>query len=157
MKPTFSGEMQLAGWSESHNGGCKVTFWLSDPDDLEAFRAMTVRKGNTAGQRLMAALVEIGDDEQPVQPEEAPQIADKPKGGPLSKEAALLCRNEAFLLWLEFEQCIEDAATLAPEWIRQECGVLSRAELDTQPTAGQRFINNIRAPFMRWHRERVAA
>lgn len=64
--PTFHGEMQLAGWSESHNSGCKVTFWLQSSEDLEAFRALTVRKGNTAGQRFMAALVEVGDDEQPV-------------------------------------------------------------------------------------------
>jgi hypothetical protein len=67
--PTFSGEFQLAGWSESHNGGCKVTFWLADPSELDAFRAMTVRKGQQAGHRLAAVLVEIGDDEQPVQPE----------------------------------------------------------------------------------------
>ena len=66
MQPTFSGEIQLAGWSESHTGGCKVTFWLQSTEDLDAFRALTVRKGNTAGHRFMAALVEIGDDEQPI-------------------------------------------------------------------------------------------
>jgi hypothetical protein len=67
--PTFSGEMQLAAWSESHTGGCKVTFWLPTPQDLDAFRALTVRKGNHAGHRFMAVLVEVGDDEQPVQRE----------------------------------------------------------------------------------------
>jgi hypothetical protein len=71
IRPTFSGEFQLAGWSESHNGGCKVTFWLADSSDLDAFRAMTVRKGQQAGHRLAAVLVEIGDDEQPVQPNTA--------------------------------------------------------------------------------------
>ncbi|MGA3803711.1 hypothetical protein ACI2VC_06880 [Ralstonia nicotianae] len=25
INPTFTGEMQLAGWSETHNGGCRVT------------------------------------------------------------------------------------------------------------------------------------
>ena len=79
--PMFHSEVQLAGWSESHNGGCKVTFWLAQPSDLDAFRAMTVRKGNTAGQRLACALVEIGDDEQPVQ---AP-AAMQQKGGALAQ------------------------------------------------------------------------
>jgi hypothetical protein len=69
IQATFQGELQLAGWSETHNGGCKVTFWLPDAAELDAFRALTVRKGNTAGHRFMAALVEIGDDEQPVQHE----------------------------------------------------------------------------------------
>ncbi|WP_203234331.1 hypothetical protein [Burkholderia mayonis] len=80
--PTFHGEMQLAGWSETHTGGCKVTFWLPDPADLEAFRTLTVRKGNVAGHRFMVAMVEIGDDELPVQrPAPVTQEAGKPGYG----------------------------------------------------------------------------
>jgi len=78
VKPSFQGEMMLAGWTESHNGGCKVTFWLPSPDDLDMFRGMTVRKGNTAGQRFMAVLVEIPDGElPPTEPKE-----EKPKREP---------------------------------------------------------------------------
>lgn len=66
MKTVFEGEMQLAGWSETHTGGCKVTLWVPSPEDLEPFKALTARKGNTAGHRMVAAFVEIGDDEQPV-------------------------------------------------------------------------------------------
>lgn len=58
-------ELMLAGWSESHSGGCKVTFWVQDSESLEPFKAMTVAKGKTAGQRLMAVFVEIGYDELP--------------------------------------------------------------------------------------------
>ena len=43
--PLFSDEVQLAGWSDSHTSGAKVTFWLSDPSQLDAFRGMTERKG----------------------------------------------------------------------------------------------------------------
>lgn len=92
MTPAFSGEIQLAGWSESHTGGCKVTFWLSSPDELAAFRTLTVRKGNTAGQRFMAALVEVGDDELPVQPAPVADVGmpiTEPKGGALAKLAGL--------------------------------------------------------------------
>lgn len=68
---TFQGEVQLAGWKETHSSGVTVTFWLPDTADLDAFRALTVRKGNQAGHRFACVLVEIGDDEQPVQIREA--------------------------------------------------------------------------------------
>ena len=66
IKPTFSGEMQLAGWSQTHTSGNKVTFWLPDDEAMESFKLLTARKGNRAGQRFAAVLVEIGDDELPV-------------------------------------------------------------------------------------------
>ena len=153
MTPTFSGEIQLAGWSESHNGGCKVTFWLQSPEELEAFRALTVRKGNTAGHRFMAALVEIGDDEQPVQPEKLDSMRAA-NGRPLSKEAALLCQNAAFQHWLRYFIAgdVFDS-NAAAQCIRDLCGVQSRAEFDTDAAAGQRFIDKVRIPFMRDTRE----
>ncbi len=62
----FVGEFQLAGWSETHSDGAKATFWLASTDDLEPFRAMTVRKKKQAGQRLITVMFEIGEYEQPV-------------------------------------------------------------------------------------------
>jgi len=76
-KPCFSDELMLAGWSETSTGGAKVTFFLPDAAALDVFRQMTVKKGNTAGQRFACVLVEIGDDEQPVTPDDAPKAATK--------------------------------------------------------------------------------
>ena len=154
MKTNYAGEMQLAGWSESHNGGCKVTFWLSSPEDLEAFRALTVRKGNTAGHRFMAALVEIGDDEKPVQP----PPAGKTKPGPLCMEAIDLCNNPEFHKWLaayhDFNYWLNEfpgrsVMQVAGDSLKDLCEVRSRKDLDADPEAGQRFIARIRLPFMR--------
>jgi len=64
--PTFQGEVQLAGWRESHNSGATVTFWLPCSDDLGPFRGLTAKKGGLAGHRFACVLVEIGDDETPV-------------------------------------------------------------------------------------------
>lgn len=75
--PVFQDELMLAGWSETHTGGAKVTFWLPDASALDAFRTMTVKKGNTAGQRFACVLVEIGDDEQPVEPETHIRVSDE--------------------------------------------------------------------------------
>jgi len=153
MTPTFEGEVQLAGWSESHNGGCKVTFWLSDSDDLEAFRAMTVRKGNTAGQRLACVLIEIGDDEQPVEP-----AKPRDQRGPLCREACDLCDMREFQLWAAMVggYAVTSSAN-AKEYILMVCNIESRKNLDEIQSAADRFVSNIRIPFMRWQRERKAA
>jgi hypothetical protein len=157
--PMFHSEVQLAGWSESHNGGCKVTFWLAQPSDLDAFRAMTVRKGNTAGQRLACALVEIGDDEQPVPPEPR-------KGGELAKLAGKWCRLPEFV---EFVRAIYDRAmggdgtgygdvspsrefggdgsAYARHCILVLCDIDSRSELDHNAEAAEKFHRLIRLPF----------
>lgn len=153
MEPTFSGELQLAGWSESHTGGCKVTFWLSGPDELAAFRTLTVRKGNTAGQRFMAALVEVGDDELPVQTHinACDKALDQPKGGALAKLAGMWCADATFQAWLETDPDNaapnESGATLC---LYALCEIESRRELDHDPAAAERFNQLIRGPYMKW-------
>lgn len=150
--PTFAGEMQLAGWSESHTGGCKVTFWLQSPDDLAAFRTLTTRKGNTAGHRFMAALVEVGDDEMPVQGGgETPPPQEKPKGGPLSKLAGMWCNDPEFWAWLETDPdnaC--HSAHGAALCLYAICGIESRVELDNDPVAAEKFHSLIRGPYSKY-------
>lgn len=133
----FQGEVMLAGWSQTHNGGAKVTFWLQDDTDLEAFKAMTVAKGKTAGQRLAVVAVEIGDDEQP-----KPQPG-QPKGGELAKLAGMFCQSVHF-----WEFCRADDADEARDWILRVCGVQSRRELDHNPTAAKIFHDRVRKPYL---------
>ncbi len=155
IKPTFAGEMQLAGWSESHTGGCKVTFWLQGPEDLAAFRTLTVRKGNTAGHRFMAALVEIGDDEMPVQPAPVadmgiPISKDHDRMGPLAYWLVMRCNDPEFWRWLEStgRQCT--GAIPAGKIVKQILNVVSRKEVDTDLAAEQRFHGLIRGPYQRY-------
>lgn len=151
IRPTFSGELQLAGWSETHNGGCKVTFWLADASDLDAFRALTVRKGNTAGHRFMAVLVEVGDDELPVQ--QPKQDDQEPKGGALAKLAGMFCQQSEFWEFLVARStgptCCESVNDAAAT-IRHICGIESRAELDSNAEAAAIFHEQIRLPYVRW-------
>jgi len=171
IEPTFQGELMLAGWAETHNGGAKVTFWLPDTADLDTFRGLTVKKGNTAGQRFAAVLVEIGDDEQPKQnpaavpttsaepsiPSEgsgAPSVGP-PKGGPLARLAGQWCADETFRRWLvdEFGVICEDEARAA-EVVREACIIKSRAELDSTPTAAVLFNDLFREPYMAYLKAR---
>lgn len=144
MTPVFQDEVQLAGWSETHNGGAKVTFWLSDSSALEAFRRMTVAKGKIAGQRLACVLVEIGDDEQPVEsPVEVPVKQPGEKLTGLALLAVQWCQDSVFINWLQVEN--EYQAKLA---VCEICGITSRKELNTNKGAAILFDQNIRGPFM---------
>ena len=145
----FTGEMQLMNWGESSSNGAWVKFWIA-PEDLEAFRHLKCRSGKIAGHRMMAALAEIGDDEQPVaQPKHDDQ---EPKGGALAKLAGMWCADPDFWRFLA-----SDARNGNPQDAEQAkhnlyrlCGITSRAELDHNPEAAERFHSEIRLPFMRW-------
>lgn len=154
-KTAFQGEVMLAGWSETHTGGSKVTFWLPDAESLDVFRTMTVRKGNTAGQRFMAVLVELGDDEQPKAPE-----LEQPRGGTLAQSAGRLCETELFqqfafdklndregkACWWNYDVTAQQNAA---QYVRDFCKVNSRAEIDHSPTAKQLF-SQLMADFRAW-------
>lgn len=142
----FQGEVQLLNWSETHNGGAKIVLQLADAADLEAFKAMTVRKGKVAGQRLAVVMVEIGDDEQPV-----PQREAKPQPGMLCIMACTFCADLRFQDWADSlgDTRIEDEED-AKDFLLRECGVESRKELDTNKIASTRFHTLIREPYMKW-------
>jgi hypothetical protein len=133
----------LLGWRETHSSGATVTFLLSDVADLDAFRLATVKKGHVAGQRYMAVLVEVGEDELPV------------KQHP-SSSAHLLLTGSDFLNY---------ARAMAPKpgtrdhwdsararaWAKYVIQVESLAEIDTDPSARLRFERLIRVPFAEWN------
>lgn len=135
----------LAGWSETHNGGAKVTFWLQDEEDLAAFKAMTVAKGKTAGQRLAIVAVEIGDDEQPkaVIGNPISESNQELKGGELAKLAGIFCGQPEF-----WEFCGVDDETQARAWILRICDIKSRRELDHNVVAAHIFHQHIRLPYV---------
>ena len=146
--PIFSDEVQLAGWSESHTSGAKVTFWLSDPAQLSAFRGMTERRGKTAGQRLAMVLVEINDDET---------LADEPpsttKLGPLCALAVAWCSDAPFLAWWQRQRGHMAGDVDVRGDILATCGIKSRRELDADARAAAVFNDVFRLPYMAHCRE----
>lgn len=166
LQPTFSGEIQFAGWTDSHTSGPKVTFWLQSAEDLEVFRSLTARKGNTAGHRFMAALVEIGDDEQPVVNQSV--TTEKPKGGALAKLAGMWCNENEFFYFIRpvYDRLMggngngygdvtpdDDFGGILPRYcahcIKVMCDIDSRTELDHDPVAAEKFHTLIRRPYTR--------
>jgi hypothetical protein len=151
--PNFAGELQFAGWTDSHTSGPKVAFWLQSAEDLEAFRSLTARKGNQAGHRFMAVFVEVGDDEKPVPPPVVGNpISEKPKGGALSKLAGVWCADPEFQSWLweSADYIGEPTPEECAETVRAWCRVESRADLDHDEAAAERFTKLIRGPYMKY-------
>lgn len=141
VRPAFQGGMMLAGWTNNHNTGPKVSFWLETDEDLEAFKHLTARKGRTAGQRFYAVLVQIGDNEEPIEPgtDTAPKQSHA-----LSRSAALMCSNSDFHEYMGtlggwLPEAADAREEMAANYVRNYCRIDSRAELDTSPTAQQLF------------------
>lgn len=79
---------------------------------------------------------------------DAPAAPEKPKGGALARLAGMWCNDAHFHDWLSGPRgfLVEDAEEAA-QFIRSECGVESRAELDTNEAAAERFHARIRTPY----------
>lgn len=87
------------------------------------------------------------------------QAADKPKGGAWAQWLGVRCGEEPFRAWLaETYRDAFMAAALdlelkpphehAAEAVRRICEVQSRAEIDNDPAANERFQARIRGPWM---------
>lgn len=152
MKPTFQGEMQLMNWGESSQSGAWVKFWI-ESESLESFRDLKTKSGKIAGHRMMAVLVEINDQEEPMQREPEPLAAqEKPMGGDLARMAGVFCNDPVFWEFLMFAypgKFITNEADAACA-IRTLCCVKSRAELDHSISSSLIFHNEIRKPFLDW-------
>ena len=147
MTPTFQGEVQFRRWSDSSTQGVQITFALPDAADLEPLKAK-------AGKRFMAVLVELGDDELPIEPQpvEKPRRAHKDTRGPLCREACELCAVPQFQQWAATLGYTENEAG-AKACILNTCSVQSRKDFDENQFAGEAFIERIRIPFMHWQRK----
>lgn len=167
--PTITMELMLVRWAESSNGGASVTFLLADPDELAPFKALTTAKTGKGGQRFMAVLAMLGDDEAPLPvpapgpPAPCPAPPPPAKGGPLSQLAGRWCSSSAFQEWVRgvYDRHMGgdgsgfgdigdgqlEPADLARHAILVLCDVDSRAELDHAPGAAKRFHELIRKPF----------
>ncbi len=140
----FNGAVQFKRYSDTSTQGQQVVFALEDDEALAPFKGKE-------GCRFMAVLVELGNDEMPVVQDgfKAPR---KDTRGPLCREACDLCAMPEFREWIAsgLENPTEAAAK---SLLCEKCGVTSRKDLDTVPTAGAKFVSLIRGPFMKWQRE----
>ena len=136
-KIAFNGEVMLLQWAESSTRGRTVTFLLNDEGESHPFRDFTIRQGKRAGQRFMAVLVQIGDDEQIVEQRKT-----------LSQQAFILCRDPEFWNWAQARSFDTiDNEDAARTYILTMLGIKSRSELDTNRDVAESFQRMIVTPF----------
>lgn len=162
----FASEVMLSNWSDTAAAGRKVEFWLpedADAPDEHPFKHYSRRLRGAAGTRFQMVLVEIDEEGEPiprVQPQAAPRLAQGGElvGGPVSKNAGMLCKDGYFHDWLyetgvinETERADPKACeALATEWVRKTCGVESRRMLDHDRNAQLAYENRVLHPYNLW-------
>jgi len=117
-----------------------VVSFVVHPEQLPAELAVA-----PIGSRWVGALVQVGDDELPVQKEaraEPRQVVPKPDGAKVpwrllqpGAQAHLLCMKEAFWRFLREEHsasATDEESSLA--WVRSYCEVKSLSELSSHHT-----------------------
>ena len=134
----FNGEAMLLNWSESNTRGRTVTFLLSDDGEAHPFRDFTVKSGKKAGQRFAMVLVEIDEDE--TVKERTP-----------SQIAFLLCQDEQFWHWCNERSFVEiDSEATARAFILEACGITSRSQLDSRPSARATWEATFYQPYSKY-------
>lgn len=77
------------------------------------------------------------------------------RGGQLARMAGMWCNDPEFWAFLNKRASTPGAVTnamRAAEQVRFMCGVGSRADLDNDTGAAERFHRRVRLPFMAWKR-----
>ena len=100
------------------------------------------------GSRYMVAMAKIMDDEQP-----EPTKDDLKR---VKESCCALCREPKFQAWLLRDQGVEVNENNAVSYLREQLGISSRSELDTNSIARAAFID-IREEFQLWLKTSVTS
>lgn len=138
------------------NHGADVTFEVADPSFWNLLRSMPAIDDGSEPPGMYVVMAQIGEDGKPVniaaraRLERARLKSKWKKGGPRSKHAARLCQDPDFahyvMLKLKRQSISEEEVA---EWVRKECGIDSRAQLDHDPQALERFEERVMSPYLR--------
>ena len=100
------------------------------------------------GSRYMVAMAKIMDDEQP-----EPTRDDIKR---VKDSCCALCREPKFQAWLLRDQGVDVNENNAVSFLREQLGISSRSELDTNSIARAAFID-IREEFQLWLKTSVTS
>lgn len=112
-------ELRKIAYRQSAKDGLVITFAVH-PNDMPAGLA-----ASPIGTRFMAALVEIGDDEKPVNQKEKQSKAFKDMS--FAQQAGMLCNDPSFKKFMK--ETTDFTHGDVPLMVRQFCGVESRKDI----------------------------
>jgi len=125
------------------DGTLRISFDIEPMHAQDAFKLFAA-PGTPAAIAALAVGYAQKVDTLP-EPAQKTQESIQVKGGPLSIEAASMCRNPEYLKYAEASSEAE-----AAKWMREALDINSRAEIDNDDYAKEQFIKNFRAPFMKY-------
>lgn len=147
-------EVRKIAYRQSAKDGLVITFAVHPNDMPPALAAAPI------GTRFAAALVEIGDDEQPIpsktrQQLEASVEQERKKPNPLAQRVAITCNEPSFRKFLAELDRASPIAMFdvdgAAEIVREHCGVSSRKEILPGTEAARKW-DELHAKFLMWSR-----
>jgi len=158
----YHGEIQLIENKWSDVSGYVTRMQLHESDE-GGHPLKTYHRGT----RFHLVLVEVDDDEQPIDQMTKQRInkhlTNMQKGGRYSKEAGMLCRDPQFQRYLYRLGKIDPTwdekmrTEAARHYVCQVCNIESRKELDHDEHKAQAFRNNVTGPFLDFGRKHPEA
>lgn len=153
----YEDEVMLAGWNDSQTNGHTVKFWIATDTLGHPFEGFERHEPG----RFYISMVELDDDQEPVNQKMRDKVesASKRPSERVSFSAAMLCKDDDFLVWINekhgshWSDPVVTNETDARDYLCQSLGIESRADLDIDPQAAQRFHEDIRRPFLVWKGE----
>ena len=130
------------------DGTLRIVFEFEPRHAQAAFALFGVSGSPCVIARLTQEASIAAQQAETVAGDDIPTAYEKPKGGLLARLAGQLCAEEKFQSWM----CVETEAGAA-KLVREICVVDSRAELDHNEMAAERFHTQIRKPYVEWLRQ----
>lgn len=157
----FNGEVMLAGWTDTSNQGQTIKLWLDDEADRHPFAGYLRRTHKSVGSIFAVALVELSDDDAPVDQQAETALGDartvRTTKKALSSSAHLMVTGELFVRYVRetvrFKPGIIVTPDVARRWVKDRLQVESLSDLDRDPGKAREYHEVIRRPFARWNGE----
>jgi hypothetical protein len=154
-------ELRFLRWAISSVHGAVVTFQTLDEKEWRRMREKSnaIDEGYTLDQldATELILIELDQEGKPINVKQRAKLEKQQrerswgKGGPHSKRAARLCQDNEFQCWVfsKTHGLWGGETSDTAEWMRKECDIDSRAQLDHDPAALQRFEDRVMKPYLR--------
>lgn len=151
----YDNEVMLKGWTDGVTGW-KVTFWIDADQQINDCHEVHPFMQFAKGEEFTLAIVELQDDNTPVDQVKRDRVERGTKRvQKLSNFAAMLCRTPNFWDYLDgnytnfdhYRKQGLDNEEAATKQLKFLLSIKSRAELDSDPVAANKFHNHIRIPY----------
>jgi len=116
------------------DGTLRISFDIEPMHAQDAFRLFAAPGTPAAIAALQVGYAAATDDKA--------ATVEKPKGGPLAKLAGMWCNDPEFWVW-----ACSKTPEQATQFIYGACDIESRAELDHNPVAAEKFHRAVRGPY----------